>query len=119
MKQHIIYPLLASRRRMLGMSQQELAARAGLRREKVNRLESKYEDIGLDELCRLLDAVGLELSVSDKRVASSARGSARQRQQLSVPASKQSHNLMPGDFEKAAFIDGAKAKILDWGKVPR
>jgi transcriptional regulator with XRE-family HTH domain len=118
MKSHIIYPLLASRRRMLGMSQQELAARAGLRREKVNRLESKYEDVGLDELCRLLDAVGLELSIS-KKGASSAKASVRQRQQLSVPASNQSHHLKPRDFEKAAFIDGAKARILDWGKVPR
>lgn len=114
---HIIYPLLASRRRMLGMSQQELAARAGLRREKVNRIESKYEDIGLDELCRLLDAVGLEISVSDKR-PSSAKGPAGKRHQLSVPAANQSHNLKLGNFDKAAFIDGAKAKILDWGKVP-
>lgn len=110
-KSHDIYPLLASRRRMLGMSQQELAARAGLRREKVNRLESKGEAIGLDELCRLLDAVGLELSVSDKGTAKpSVRGS--------VP-SQRSHSLVPGDFEKASFIDGAKAKIIDWGKVPR
>jgi len=118
MKSHIIYPLLASRRRMLGMSQQELAARAGMRREKVNRIESKYEDIGLDELCRLLDAVGLEISVSDKG-ASSAKGRARKHHQLSVPPAEQSHNLKPGNFEKAAFIDGAKAKVLDWGKVPR
>lgn len=119
MKSHIIY-LLASRRRMLGLSQQELAARAGLRREKVNRLESKGEDIGLDELCRLLDAVGLELSVSDKGAAkSSARGSVRHRGHSSVRASQRSHSLVPGDFEKASFIDGAKAKIIDWGKVPR
>lgn len=118
MKSHILYRLLASRRRMLGMSQQELAARAGLRREKVNRIECKYEDMGLEELCRLLDAVGLEISVADKG-ASSARGSARQRHQSGVPASKKSHNLKPGDFEKAAFVDGAKARILDWGKVPR
>jgi transcriptional regulator with XRE-family HTH domain len=116
MKSHIIYPLLASRRRMLGMSQQELAARAGLRREKVNRVESKYEDIGFDELCRLLDVVGLEISVSAK-AASSEKGARRERPQLS--SSKYSHNLKPQSFEEAAFIDGAKAKVVDWGKVPR
>ena len=54
-KQHI-YPILASQRRRLGLSQQELAARAGLRREKVNRIESKAEDVSLEELSRLLDA---------------------------------------------------------------
>lgn len=100
----MIYPLLASRRRMLGMSQQELAARAGLRREKVNRIESKCEDIGFEVLCRLLDAVGLEISVSDKAAS---------------PAKKAVRESQAEDFEKAAFVDGAKAKVLDWGKVPR
>ena len=113
MKQHI-YPMLASQRRRLGLSQQELAARAGLRREKVNRIESKAEDVSLEELCRLLDAVGLELVVREKGEAlpSSPASSA-----ASLPRS--ARHLAPREFDKASFIDGAKAKILSWGKVPR
>lgn len=104
MKQHI-YSMLAAQRRRLGISQQELAARAGLRREKVNRIESKGEDVGLDQLCRLLDAVGLELHVGEKSKARSASPDPVRR-------------LKPQDFDKVAFVDGAKARILDWGKLP-
>lgn len=89
----------------MGLSQQELAARAGLRREKVNRIESKSEDVSLEELCRLLDAVGLEIVVREKCEAVSLPQSARR--------------LAPREFDKASFIDGSKAKILSWGKVPR
>ncbi len=92
------------------MSQQELAARAGLRREKLNRIESKGENIGLDELCRVLDAVGLELHVREKEPPAS-----RPAGQISRGARR----LAPKDFRKASFIDGSKAKILSWGKVPR
>jgi len=103
MKSHI-YSLLASQRRRLGLSQQELAARAGLRREKVNRIESKAEDVSLEELSRLLDAVGLVLVVQEKSAA---------------PLSHAARQLAPREFDKASFIDGSKAKILSWGKVPR
>ncbi len=116
MRQHI-YPVLAAYRRKLGMSQQELAALAGLRREKVNRIESKAEDVGFEELCRLLDAVGLELHVSEK-------GQANALQSVVSPDAKAQpsrfeRHLVPQDFRKAAFIDGSKAKILNWGKVPK
>ncbi len=103
-KSHI-FSLLASERRRLGLSQQELAARARLRREKVNRVESKHEDISLDEISRLLDAVGLELVVQRKGAAVASS---------SPPAP----DLVPKSFDKAAFIDGSKARILNWGKVP-
>lgn len=119
MNTHNLYPLLASRRRMLRLSQQELAVRAGLRREKVNRLESRHEDIGFNDLCRLLDAMGLELSVSEKRVVSSVRRGIQEPRQPAASAAKPSRDLAPADFEKSAFIDGARAKIIDWGKVPR
>lgn len=117
-KQHI-YSLLAFRRRMLGMSQQELAARAGLRREKVNRLESRGEDIGVDELSRLLDAVGLELSVSPKADANPASLPVAPLVQVNSPSSQFAHRQLPKEFQNASFIDGSKAKILNWGKVPR
>lgn len=115
MKQHI-YPLLAAYRRRLGMSQRELASLAGLRREKVNRIESKAEDVGLEELSRLLDAVGLELHVSEKGKSNNLQ---------SVPSdanaspSRFERHLIPQDFRQAAFIDGSKARILNWGKVPK
>jgi len=112
-KQHI-YSILASQRRRLGLSQHELATRAGLRREKVNRVESRAEDISFEELCRLLDAVGLVLDVHEK-------GAARP-PSSAVSAASLSHaarRFAPREFDKAFFVDGAKAKILSWGKVPR
>ena len=103
MKQHI-HSLLAAQRRRHGLSQQELAARAGLRREKVNRVESRGEDISIEEMSRLLDAVGLELVVREKSAA---------------PLPHAAPQLAVRKFHKASFIDGSKAKILSWGKVPR
>jgi transcriptional regulator with XRE-family HTH domain len=110
MKQHI-YSLLASERRRLHLSQQELAARAGLRREKVNRVESKQEDISLDEISRLLDAVGLVLVVQRKDDAMPPNLPA-------APVPQEARRRVPREFDKAAFIDGSKARILSWGKVP-
>lgn len=92
------------------MSQQELAARAGLRREKLNRIESREQNIGLDELCRLLDVLGLELVVREKGQAS---------EQGEYQSAHPVHQPAPQEFHKASFIDGSKAKILSWGKVPR
>ena len=96
------------------MSQQELAARAGLRREKINRVESKGEDVSLEDLSRLLDAVGLELVVREKG-ASPPQSYAQSAPSLSHAA----RQMLPREFDKASFIDGSKAKILNWGKVPR
>lgn len=113
MKSHI-YPMLVSQRRRLGLSQQELAARAGLRREKINRVESKAEDISLEEMSRLLDAVGLVLVVREKGEALSPSPALS-----AAPLSHAARELAPREFDKASFIDGSKAKILSWGKVPR
>ena len=109
-KSHILHVLAAQRRR-LGLSQQDLAARAGLRREKVNRVESKGEDLGFEDMCRLLDAVGLVLVVQEK--------SAELASSSALPLSHQARALTPRPFEEASFIDGSKAKILNWGKVPK
>ena len=97
------------------MSQQELAARAGLRREKVNRIESRDQNIGFDELCRLLDALGLELFVREKGRA----GSSLEQGSYPSQSAHSARQLEPQEFHKASFIDGSKAKILSWGKVPR
>jgi transcriptional regulator with XRE-family HTH domain len=108
-KQHI-YAVLAAQRRRLGLSQQDLAARAALRREKISRLESKGESIGLDELSRLLDAVGLELAVKEKEAQPAPAASSLSAAPRSLP---------PRDFRKASFVDGSKARILSWGKLPK
>jgi len=110
MDSHIICSLLSSRRRELGLSQQDLAQRAGLRREKVNRIESQKADVGLDELYRLLDVLGLQISVQRKPA---------KRIVYSEVSKPDSHGLMPDDIAKASFVDGSRARIVDWGKVPK
>jgi len=114
-KEHI-YPILVSRRRSRGLSQQEVAARAGLRREKLNRVESKNENIGFEEFCRLLDALGLELSIREKAEAGS---SLIEQGDDQIESAHFAHRLVPQEFHRASFIDGSKAKILSWGKVPK
>ncbi len=108
MKQHIYARLIAERRR-LGMSQQALAALAGLRREKVNRLESRGEDASLEEILRLLDVLGLELAVREK---------IEEPPRHSEPRPEPPQRLRARSFRDAAFIDGARAKIRDWGRFP-
>lgn len=94
------------------MSQQELAAKAGMRREKLNRIESREQNIGIDELCRLLDVVGLELYVREIERAG-------EQGEFQSPSARSAHRLAPREFQKASFIDGSKAKIVSWGKIPR
>jgi hypothetical protein len=81
-------------------------------RAALKSLRGIYIDCGwrdqyhsLEELSRLLDAVGLELIVREKGEAASLAQSVR--------------HLAPREFDNASFIDGSKAKILSWGKVPR
>ena len=95
------------------MSQQDLAALAGLRREKINRVESRHEDISLSDLVKLLDALDLKLVVAakgneDDDAAVANKGS-------EWPPGN--HVLKPERMADASFIDGAKAKILKWGRV--
>lgn len=97
------------------MSQQELATRAGLRREKVNRIESSGQNIGFNEFCRLVDALGLELFLREKGQS----GSSLEQGGYQSQSAHSERQLEPQEFHKASFIDGSKAKILSWGKVPR
>jgi transcriptional regulator with XRE-family HTH domain len=111
-KSHI-YPRIASQRRKLGFSQQELALRAGLRREKINRVESRGEDIGFDDLCRLVEALGLEFDL--REVDSSGAGGSPPR----LSASAIRHRLKPKGSKEIALLDASKARIISWGKVPK
>lgn len=107
-----IYRLVRAKRRMLGLSQQELAALAGLRREKVNRFESGMEDIFLSDLARLLRVLGLELRAVEHGQASSGVGMAVER------ISDKQRQLVPAQLEEAAVLDGSKIKVIDWGRIP-
>lgn len=111
-KSHYLYNLLASRRRAQGLSQEALANRAGMRREKVNRIESKGEQVGLDEFCRLLDVVGLELSVQNKKPPNN-------RYSLGAGGQANPHGQVPSAFDEASLVDGSRARIVDWGKIPK
>ena len=113
-----LHPILAARRRALGLSQQALGLLAGLRREKINRIESRREDIRLSDLDRLLDAVGLKLVIAAKNSAEDSNAAVA----VALPVSRlpvsNNHQLKPKRLAKAAIADGAKAKIISWGKVP-
>lgn len=97
---------------MLGLSQQELAALAGLRREKVNRFESGMEDIFLSDLAQLLRVLGLELSAAESGPSSSRDDSVIERISGKQP------QLVPALLDEAAILDGSKIKVIDWGRVP-
>ena len=118
MNKHI-YPILAARRRVLGLSQQALADLAGLRREKVNRVESRREDISLADLGKLLDAVGLTLAVTAKDGSEPLADAVASQRSGKAAALQKNHKLKPKPMAEAAFINGARAKIVNRGMVPR
>lgn len=111
-------PILAARRRALGLSQHELGLLAGLRREKINRVESRREDISLSDLDRLLDAVGLKLIIAAKDGNEHSNAPHASGLPVSSPPLLNNHKLKPKRMAKAAIADGAKARIISWGKVP-
>lgn len=112
MKEHI-YSILTAQRRLLGLSQEDVAALAGLRREKINRVESRHEDVSLSDLSKILDALDLKLVIAAKGQAGGDSGAAEKAGDW--PAGN--HLLKPLRMAEASFIDGARAKILKWGKV--
>ena len=113
-----LHPILAARRRALGLSQHELGLLAGLRREKINRLESRREDIRMSDLDRLLDAVGLKLVIAAKNSNEDSNAAPSVVLPLSNPPLSNNHQTKPKRLAKAAIADGARAKIISWGKVP-
>jgi transcriptional regulator with XRE-family HTH domain len=95
------------------MSQQDVAALAGLRREKINRVESRHEDVSLSDLVKILDALDLKLVVAAKGQGDDDSDAAAKTDDW--PSGN--HVLKPERMADASFIDGAKAKILKWGKL--
>lgn len=95
------------------MSQQDVAVLAGMRREKVNRVESRHDDISLSDLVKLLDALDLKMVIAAKEDEDDNAGAVNKGGDW--PSGN--HVLKPERMEDASFIDGAKAKILKWGRV--
>lgn len=58
--------LIRLARRRAGLSQAELARRAGLPRSVLNAYERGHRQPGVDSLCRILEAVGLELRLAPR-----------------------------------------------------
>src|SRR5947207_14294106 len=68
--------LIREARRRSGLSQAELARRAGLTRSVLNAYERGRRQPGVDALARVLDSAGLDLRVypSDQRAAEERAG---------------------------------------------
>ncbi|MDX5409442.1 MAG: helix-turn-helix domain-containing protein [Thauera sp.] len=58
--------LLVGRRKALGLSQAEVAARLGISQNRLSELESRPERLTLDRLLALAGVLGLELAIGDK-----------------------------------------------------
>ncbi len=112
--------LLRSRRKALGMSQAVLAKRSRLSREMISRFESGSE-IGLSAFRRMLQALGLRIEIvpvaSNESIVSDWRAF---RDQLDRDLLAQTRAARSGraNLRHARLIDGADARVIDWGKIP-
>ena len=60
-----IIAAITKRRKELGLTQEQLAKRAGISRRTMIAIEAGNHDIGIRKLLRLLDSTGLTLSVKE------------------------------------------------------
>jgi HTH-type transcriptional regulator/antitoxin HipB len=58
--------ILASRRKQLGLSQAELAARVGLSQNRLSVLEKNSSTLTARQMVALLNALGLDLAINDR-----------------------------------------------------
>lgn len=65
MKAEEIVAAIIARRKTLGLTQEQLAQRAGLSRRTIISVDAAQHDIGFIKLLRLLDSTGLTLSVKE------------------------------------------------------
>ena len=109
--------LIANRRKLLGMSQAELAAAAGVSRESVNRFERKGTDIWLEVFRRLLDSLGLQVKIEAKNehYPEDWAGFIRQSEDRLIEAAR-SHASPAENVESSRRIPAGNARVLDWGK---
>lgn len=62
---------LAARRKHLGLTQEQVAARVGLSQNRLSVLESRPETLTVDQLIALLNVLGLEMRIEERSAAKS------------------------------------------------
>jgi HTH-type transcriptional regulator/antitoxin HipB len=62
-------PSIAARRKLLGLTQEELAALAGVSTRFLSSLESGKPTARLSTVLAVLDALGLEVTIAPRRTA--------------------------------------------------
>jgi len=74
MNAHTLMLPIQRKRKALGLTQQQLADMAGLSRQSLNGIERGTVNVTLDSLGRLLDILGLSMSISDPESERQAAG---------------------------------------------
>ena len=62
--------ILASRRKQLGLSQADVAARVGLSQNRLSVLEKDAATLTARQMVALLNALGLDLAINDRAASS-------------------------------------------------
>jgi HTH-type transcriptional regulator/antitoxin HipB len=65
--------ILASRRKLLGLSQADVAARVGLSQNRLSVLEKDAATLNARQLVALLNALGLDLAINDRGTPGKSR----------------------------------------------
>jgi HTH-type transcriptional regulator / antitoxin HipB len=65
--------ILAARRKQLGLSQAELAARVGLSQNRLSVLEKTSATLNARQLLALLNALGLDLAIAERAAGGKTR----------------------------------------------
>lgn len=65
--------ILAARRKQLGLSQAEVAARVGLSQNRLSVLEKNAATLNARQMVALLNALGLDLAINDRTTSGKAR----------------------------------------------
>jgi HTH-type transcriptional regulator / antitoxin HipB len=66
--------ILAARRKQLGLSQAEVAARVGLSQNRLSVLEKNSATLTARQMLALLNALGLDLDIKDRPASSTPKG---------------------------------------------
>ena len=77
-------PLIQSARHRVGMTQQELARRAGTSQAAISAYESGLRSPSVDTLCRIVDAAGFEVRM--RLAEPDTHEAARERAEALLPA---------------------------------
>ena len=112
--------LVKSRRKALGMSQAVLAKRSRLSREMISRFESGSE-IGLSAFRRMLQALELRIEIvpiADNEALVSDWRAFRDALDMDLLARTRAARSGRANLRQARLINGADARVIDWGKIP-